>query len=517
MRSVVNFWVLTVLTVAVIFANLGGFPLLDPDEPVYAETPKEMVLYDDYISPRIYGQFWYDKPPMYYWLVAGAFKLLGVNEYAARFPSAILAVLCVVLVYVAAGKLFSERAGLTSGLVLATSIEYFYVGKAAVTDITLTLCLTAALLFFLGKQYYLFYVFAALATLTKGPIGFLFPGAIIFIWLAVTRGFGELRRMQIPAGIVIFLAVALPWYWLMYRIHGAAFIDGFIGVNNIVRFTTAEHAKTAAWWFFIPVLVAGFFPWSGLLPQVVRTVLRGKGTTHHPALLFLTIWAVFIFVFFSISSTKLITYILPVFPPLAILAGLSLDRLWDDYRPAGWGLAWPLLLSAFGLLVIGGAIFGIRQFPAAIAGAVVLIAVMVGMICLVWRFLLKRDIAKAFWTQTVGMVMVSVVLVTLIVPPVADSLSSRDIAAKFVAYNDGKMPVYVIKFLHPGFAFYSGVYGNEVKTTEDLRHILRANKPAFLVVQKADYMGLEERERHSLVTLAQSDKKLLLKYAPEAP
>jgi 4-amino-4-deoxy-L-arabinose transferase-like glycosyltransferase len=144
----------------------------------------------------------------------------------------------------------------------------------------------------------------------------------------------------------------------MYRIHGAAFIDGFIGVNNIVRFTTAEHAKTAAWWFFIPVLVAGFFPWSGLLPQVVRTVLRGKGTTHHPALLFLTIWAVFIFVFFSISSTKLITYILPVFPPLAILAGLSLDRLWDDYRPAGWALLGTLCCRRLACSLIGGRYWG---------------------------------------------------------------------------------------------------------------------------------------------------------------
>jgi 4-amino-4-deoxy-L-arabinose transferase-like glycosyltransferase len=517
MRSVVNFSVLTVLTVAVIFVNLGGFPLLDPDEPVYAETPKEMILYDDFISPQIYGQFWYDKPPMYYWLVAGAFKLLGINEYAARFPSAVLAVFCVLLVYGVVGKLFSERAALVSGLVLATSIEYFYVGKAAVTDITLTFCLTGALLFFLGKQYYLFYIFAALATLTKGPIGFLFPGAIIFIWLAVTRGLGELHRMKIPAGVVIFLAVALPWYWLMYKIHGAAFIDGFIGVNNITRFTTAEHAKTAVWYFFIPVLIAGFFPWISLLPQAVKTVFRAKGTSHYPALLFLVIWAVFIFVFFSISSTKLITYILPVFPPLAILVGWALDRLWGDYRPTGWGLAWPLLLSALGLLIIGGAIFGIRQFPAVITGAIALSAIIIGMICLTWRFLLKKDVAKAFWTQTIGMVMVSIVLVTLLVPPVADGLSSRGIASKFTTYNDGKTPVYVIKFLHPGFAFYSGVYGNEVKTTEDLRNVICENKPAFFVIRQADYTRLTEPERKSLDTLAQSDEKLLLKYAPGAP
>jgi 4-amino-4-deoxy-L-arabinose transferase and related glycosyltransferases of PMT family len=473
-----------------------------------------MIQYNDYVSPRIYGQFWYDKPPMYYWLVAGSFKLLGINEYAARFPSAVLAVLCVLLVYGAAGRLFTERAALASGVILATSFEYFYIGKAAVTDSTLTFCLTAALLSFLGKRYYLFYVFAALATLTKGPIGFLFPGAIIFLWMALTHNFGELRRMKVPAGLVIFLAVAAPWYWLMYKLHGAAFIDGFIGVNNIARFTTPEHTTTAAWYFFIPVLAAGFFPWTSLLPQAVRTVLKSRGTSHYPSLLFLAIWAAFVFVFFSISGTKLVTYILPMFPPLAILVGWSLDRQWDNYRPAKWGLIWPLLLTVLGLLLIGGALWGLSAFPEIKPGAVIVILVIVGMICLVWRFLRQSDVAKAFWAQAIGMAALSVVMVTMLVPPVADGLSSRDVAAKFAAYNDGQTPVYVIKFLHPGFTYYSGVYGNEFNTAKDLGTVLQENKPALFVIHQGEYLKLDEQDREALVPLAQSGDKLLLKFAP---
>lgn len=516
MRSAVNFWVLTFLTIAVIFINLGSIPLLDPDEPVYAETPKEMIQYDDYVSPRIYGDFWYDKPPMYYWLVAAAFKTLGVNEYAARFPSAFLGVLCVLLVYGVVSKLLSERAGFASGLVLATSIEYFYLSKAAVTDITLTFCLTASLLFFLGRQYYLFYLFAALATLTKGPIGFLFPGAIISIWLVLTRSFGELKQMKIPIGVAIFLAVAAPWYWAMYNIHGAAFIEGFIGVNNITRFTTAEHANTAAWYFFIPVLIAGFFPWTSLLPQAVRIVFKDREAKYYPVLVFLIIWAAFIFVFFSLSSTKLITYILPMYPPLAILVGWYLDRHWETFRLRGWGIIWPILFTALGLSIIGGAFTGLKLFPEIQYGVIVLAIVMTSMIVLVWRVLLKRDTAKAFWVQSIGMVIVSVLLVTSLFPPVADSLSSRDITAKFTAYDDHQTPVYVIKFLHPGFTFYSGVYSNELKSTDDLKEVIRENKPAFFIVQQVDYFGLNEKERQSLVVLDNSGKKMLLKYTPGA-
>lgn len=122
----------------VTLAYLGHLPLLDPDEPVYAETAREMLQFQDFISPRIYGEFWYDKPPMYYWLVAVAFKIWGIGEFAARLPSALLAIGGSVVVYLSGRELFTERAGLLAGLVLTTSLEYFYLGKAAVTDITLT-------------------------------------------------------------------------------------------------------------------------------------------------------------------------------------------------------------------------------------------------------------------------------------------------------------------------------------------------------------------------------------------
>lgn len=505
-----GFWLLLLLTVLTIFVNLGSMPLLDPDEPVYAETPKEMILYHDFISPQIYGQYWYDKPPVYYWLVVGAFKLFGVNEFAARFPSAILAVVGVLLVYVSVTELISKRAGLMSGLVLATSIEYFYLGKAAVTDITLTLFLTASLLFFLQKKYYLFYIFSALATLTKGPIGFLFPGAIIVIWMAITRRFGELKDMKIPMGIILFGIIALPWYGVMYQIHGTDFLNGFIGVNNITRFTTAEHAKTSGWYFFIPVLILGFFPWTALMVQSIRSSLKSKGTEMYHILLFLNIWAAFIFVFFSISSTKLITYILPVYPPLAILVGWYIDQLWQESRLKGKEFAWPILSTLFSILFVVGMALGVKMMPVITLGAVALSTLFVLMTLLLWYFLRKQDVLKAVWSQAVAMTIASVILITVIVPPISDGLSTRSIAQSFLANYDGSSPVYVIKFLHPGFTFYTNVYGKEINSDSEIRRVISAKERAFLIIRQPEYLGLSNSDQSNVTVLAQTDNKILL-------
>jgi 4-amino-4-deoxy-L-arabinose transferase-like glycosyltransferase len=505
-----SFWVLLLLTILTIFVNLGSMPLLDPDEPVYAETPKEMILYNDFTSPQIYGEYWYDKPPMYYWLVAGTFKLFGINEFSARFPSALLAVICVAVVYLSVSKLFTERVGIASGLVLATSIEYFYVGKAAVTDITLTFFLTASLLSFLQKKYYLFYIFAALATLTKGPIGFLLPGAIIFIWMVLTHRFSELKNMKIPIGIIIWAMITLPWYWTMYQIHGSAFVDGFIGVNNITRFTTAEHVKTSAWYFFIPVLILGLFPWTSLLFQTIRESLTTKGKDEYATLLFLNIWAAFIFLFFSISSTKLVTYILPSYPPLAILIGWYLDRRCQDYRLKGEGLIWPVMVTVFSILLIGGMIVGSRMMPAIKAGALGLSIILILMTITVWYFLSRRDVYKAFWGQAIGMALVSIVIVTAVFPSVSNNFSTCEIAEGFAANYDGKSPVYVTKFLHPGFAFYTNTYGKEINSDTEIKRVINETGTAYLVIRQPEYQGLGDVEKASLTVLTSSEQKLLL-------
>ena len=145
------FFLLLVISINILW-GIGSVPLLDPDEPVYAETAREMIEFNDYLSPRIFNEYWYDKPPMYYWLVAGAFKITGVSDFSARLPSGILGIATVFMLYLFLKRLSSEDTAFWSAMVLGTCVEFFYLGKAAVTDMTLLFFMTGALLCFLNRK-----------------------------------------------------------------------------------------------------------------------------------------------------------------------------------------------------------------------------------------------------------------------------------------------------------------------------------------------------------------------------
>jgi len=504
-RSTTGTILLVVIAAFIMFYNLGGVPLFDPDEPVYAETAREMIATGDFVSPRIYGHYWYDKPPMYYWLVAAAFQIFGQGEFAARLPSAVLAIICALYVYYAGSRLFGARAGLTGAFVLVTSLEYFYLGKAAVTDMTLNLFLTVSLLAFIEKRYYLFYICAGLATITKGPVGLLFPGAIVFLYLLFSRNFSLLREMKIPAGIILYTVTAVPWYWARYTIHGNAFVDTFLGFHNITRFTSPEHPEGVLWYYFIPVLIIGFLPWTAVMFQAVWAALTGSRSQHARPLLFLIIWAAFIFLFFTVSRTKLVSYILPMYPPLAMIVGWYLDRLFDARR-GGRPFGWPVLLTLFAGLVAAGVVYGANKaMPDLLPGAWLLAALFATMIIGTWYFVWRRRLEAAFWLQVAGMAVFVVILMSALLPPVAPALHSRDIAQAFTAHYDGRSPVYVTKFLRPGFAFYSGVYGEQLKSA----HWTAPGK-AYFVARPSDYEWLKAADKQRLTILATLQEKLLI-------
>lgn len=493
----------------IMFYNLGSIPLLDPDEPVYAETPKEMYAFQEFISPRIYGEYWYDKPPMYYWLVAVAYKIFGINEFSARFPSALLGVVCVIAVYYFSRRIFdSVSVALPSALVLATSIEYWYLGKAAVTDITLNLFLTLSLLCFITKKYYWFYLWAGIATLTKGPIGLLFPGAIVFLYLLTTSRWAELKDMKIPAGILIYVFVGVPWYVIMYKIHGNIFIDTFLGFHNITRFTSPEHPEGVLWYYYIPVLILGFFPWTALAMQAVWNSLT-KGSSERNTLIFLNIWAAFIFIFFTISRTKLISYILPMFPPLAMITGWYFNYLLSNQkRCVSWGLT-TIIVST---LLIAGMVIGLKSMPDLKFGVTVASAVLGVMALTACYFVWQKHFRTAFWIKVIAMTIFSLVMMTLLLPVAAPHFASLDIAKQFTAQYDGKSQVYIIKFLRPGFAFYTEVYGQQLLNNAEFKAAVSRAERAYFIVRESEYKSLSDTERQEITVLAkEKDKMLLLK------
>lgn len=492
------------------FAFLGTHPLLDPDEPVYAETAREMLQSQDLISPRIYGDFWYDKPPMYYWLVAAAYKIFGMSEFATRFPSAALAVSGAVLVYLSGRKLFSEQAGLLAALVLATSLEYFYLGNAAVTDMTLTFFLTAALLAFLHRKYYLLHGFAALAALTKGPVAIFFCGVIIILYQMLTGNVKMLKTMKVIRGSVFFAAIALPWYAAMYSFHGLPFIDIFLGFHNVTRFLQPEHVAGAVWYYYIPVLILGFFPWSAFLAQALFTGLKEKGEYYNTCV-FLVIWTTVVFVFFSISQTKLVSYILPMYPPLALLTGYYFDKVWTEKQYRALNVSAVIFGIVTGLLIIGLFYAG-TVVTAELLPSVKVMAVLLALLAVFVLFQsVRHDFRAVFIIHVLGMMLFLAFLMTQTLPLITPELSIKLFVNEFKQQYDGQAPVYVAKFYRPGFMYYSGMAGSEL-SSEDLKATTTdESQRAYLVMKKKNYDKLppEIQEKFRLLVV-QEDKVLLL-------
>ena len=312
--------ILSVLCLLLFFFCNWLIPVTDPTENCYALTAKEMLEAGDYFSPRIYGNFWYDKPIFFYWEILLAYKIFGVNEFALRFFPAVFASLGVFLTYFFATKMFDRKIGFTAAVILATAPGYWYMAHAIITDMTLFCAISTALTAFYfsyteDKPRLLYVAFAAagVGVLTKGPIGFLLPGLIIFLFLVSQRNLKYLIRCEMFKGAILMAAIISTWYLPMYLIHGKQFLTDFLGVHNFLRATVSEHPQYDVWYYYTIVFFAGFFVWTTPLFTIRKFP---KLDTQRR---FLIIWAVTVFVVFQSFATKYPTYTLPYMMPVAIL------------------------------------------------------------------------------------------------------------------------------------------------------------------------------------------------------
>lgn len=346
------------------FFALGRAPLGSQDEGRYSEIPREMVASGDWVTPRLDGVDYFEKPPLMYWAVAACLRLFGPDETSLRAMPALFAVGGLLLTYAAARRLYGREAGLASAVVLGTSLLYFTIGHILLLDMAVSVLMSATLFcFVLGVRepagagwrnrrralFYGLYASAALATLTKGLIGFLVTGAVMLLWLALFDQWRRLRPLYLPSGLLLFLALAAPWHILAAG-RNPTWAHRYFVYEHWLRFFTPAAGRRGAWWYFIPIVLFGLFPWIGFLGPALRDALRGGWARRrdHAAGGFLVIWAAFIFLFFSKSQSKLAPYILPVFPPLAVLIGAWLAGAGRDV--ARWRAGLRIFSFVCGLL-----------------------------------------------------------------------------------------------------------------------------------------------------------------------
>jgi len=306
-------------------------PLTEPDEARYSDIPSSMNQSGDYIIPRLNHVVYLEKPPFAYWVTAFFFRLFGEGTFSSRLFSGLCAWGCVFLVYRIGNTLYDERAGLHSAAVLSTSLYPFILGRLNLLDMPLTFLLGLSI--WSGYRYfrtgsekkrwlYLFYLFAALAFLTKGLIGILFPLLILILYLLSEKAWQSLPKLFHPLGIVLFAAIVSPWFILVQRAY-PHFFQYFFVRQHFERYTTDAYGSVH-FLYYIPVILFGMIPWlAHLVEALVRPGTRKvfRETVRHGLLLS---WMGFVFLFFSISSSKMATYIAPLFLPLAVVVGRTL-------------------------------------------------------------------------------------------------------------------------------------------------------------------------------------------------
>lgn len=311
-------------------------PITDPTESVYVLTAKEMLESGDWLSPRIYGDFWYDKPIMFYWELLAAYKIFGVNEFAARFFPAVFATLGLFLTYFFGAKLYGKKIGFAAAVILATSLEYWYLSHAVITDMTLLVMFSITLIaFFLGyragneKFYLIAFAASGVGVLTKGPIAFLLPGLIILIFLAWQGDLRHLQKLFRPKNLLLFAGIVALWYLPMTLIHGAEFIENFLGVHNFLRATVSEYPKTDVWYYYLLISAVGFFPWTiAIIPALKNLRCLPKINVQEK---FLIVWALTVVIFFQLCATKYVTYTLPAMIPAVILMARGFANRWKVF------------------------------------------------------------------------------------------------------------------------------------------------------------------------------------------
>jgi 4-amino-4-deoxy-L-arabinose transferase-like glycosyltransferase len=329
--------VLALLAVVALLVGLDNMErhLANPDEGRYSEISREMAESGDWVTPRLNGLKYFEKPPLQYWATALAFKAFGVNEYSARLYVGLAGLATILLVGYAGMRLRNLETGLAAALVLVSSPYFMALGGIVTLDMGLTLWTTATLFALLlaenargdpaaQRRWMLAaWAAAALALLSKGLVGIVFAGAAVFLQIVLTRDLSILRRMRWGWGLAIFLAIAAPWFIAVSRAN-SEFAHFFFVHEHFERFLTKTHRRVEPWWFFIPILIIGFLPWMVALPSAILHAWKRESAAAFQPLRLALLWSGLILAFFSVSGSKLPAYILPIFPPLALALGAYL-------------------------------------------------------------------------------------------------------------------------------------------------------------------------------------------------
>ncbi len=551
-------WII-LATGLIYLANLGVAGLWDEDEPIYATCAREMLQRDDWVVPYFNGQMFPDKPPLMFWMMIAGFKLFGVNELGARFWSAICGIAAALATYHLGGRLLGARVGFWAGLITGSTLIYTVSARAATVDAALTILTILAILAFVrsgvsgidnpgrlvekGRNVsrpsiphrpmawpwaLMFWATLALAVLAKGPIGLLLPASAVglflmianfwarrdsspasapgkawarrlfgwFGWLSPPNFWRALRQMRPLTGLAVVLLVAAPWYvWVGVRTEGA-WLREFFAQFNLRPFTQAIQGHKGPFWYYLPAIAIGFFPWSVYLGPTIGQTIRGirQGSPTRCAYLLLACWVGVWLVFWSICRTKLPHYVLPAYPALGLITASALEGWLAGTVPIRRGylrMAMGLAIAVGAGMVVGVPIAARVYVPGEeFLGAVGVILVVGGGLGWYW---LEQGRRRAMLVVYATMAVLFLTAIFGVGSVCVDRhQNARPLMAEVRAQSPGKPEIAGFRFRQESVVFYAGEPIAFCDQTDQLGRFLQGARHPYVFTHDFE---LDEIER----------------------
>jgi len=487
-------WILLVAFAAAWFCNLGYRHLAKSDEGRYAEISREMVASGDWLTPRLNGFKYFEKPALQYWATAAAFSVFGQTEWAARLWPGLTGFFGVLLVFWFGNRLLGPPAGLYGAAVVASSAIYVSIGHMLTLDMGLTLFMSASVFSIALAQrdqareaerrrwMLLAWAAAALAVLSKGLIGIVLPAGAVALYVLVERDWKILARLHTASGALLFAVIAAPWF-VAVSIVNPEFFRFFFIHEHFERFLTQVHRRDEPAWYFIPVLLAGVLPWIlSLFPALWRAWKRSPDVAFQPKR-FLLLWCALVFVFFSASGSKLASYILPIFPALALLIGSTIASSGPRFALAQATVA-GLLAVALATVASQVSRFATDRLPAELLAGYApwLLAAAVSLLAAAgvsaWLALRARPQAAALALAFGGLV--SVQAATSGYEELSPAYSAYHIVQKIRGQLKPDVPFYVVHTFDHSLLFYLGRTVTMVGFKDELAQPIAWEPKSFL-------------------------------------
>jgi len=328
-RNIIYLSVIIVVSYIFLFISIGNYSLKEPDEGRYAEIPREMIELNEYVIPHVNYVKYFEKPPLFYWAVALSYKTFGISEWSFRLTNALAAFFTVLVLYLFVRRLFHEDLAFLSSMILLSSFGFFSMARIVTIDMFFTFWLFLALLAFYAyyrekkpMMVYLFYVSLACATISKGIVALILIGITIVIYLFFEKNLIFLKEMRWIKGFLLYAIITVPWF-ILISLKERDFLYFFFIDQHVLRFLTTKHKRTGSLFYFIPVLFAGMLPWSFFIPRGIAYLWKIK------EMKIFIIWTCVVFIFYSVSRSKLPPYILPIVPSLSIIVGYMFWKQWE--------------------------------------------------------------------------------------------------------------------------------------------------------------------------------------------